>query len=136
MTIPFRSFVPNTFKIGQESRPRVTDEHYSSRDGVFICGDLAGHPTLKTSIRDGYQTIRSAEKWLNRKNLIGLNDYDVVICGAGASGIAAAFEAKKLNLNYLVLEKNRPANTIVNFSEGKKILARQELLELDTRALA
>jgi len=133
MSLRFRSFILNGFNLGQEGRPLVSEQHQSSREGIFISGDLAGHPTLKTSIRDGYKSIHAAAEWLKKNNNSGLNEYDVVICGAGASGIAAAFESKKLKLNYVVLEKNRPANTILNFPENKKILARQEKVELETK---
>ena len=133
MPLRFRSFIPNGFNLGQEGRPLVSEDHQSSREGIFICGDLAGHPTLKTSIKDGYRAIQAAAEWLEKNKNSGLNEYDVVICGAGASGIAAAFESKELKLKYVVLEKNRPANTIFNFPENKKILARQEKVELETK---
>jgi thioredoxin reductase len=60
MPLRFRSFIPNGFNLGQEGRPLVSEDHQSSREGIFICGDLAGHPTLKTSIKDGYRAIQAA----------------------------------------------------------------------------
>ncbi|MCX5898793.1 MAG: NAD(P)-binding domain-containing protein [Proteobacteria bacterium] len=132
MSINFRSFVPHDIRLGQEGRPVVNNDHQSARPGLFICGDLAGNPTLKTSIRDGYESMRSLASWIEERGRKGKHDYDVVICGAGGAGLAAALEAQKLGLKTVVLEKTRAANTVFNFSAGKKIWARQEQVELDT----
>jgi thioredoxin reductase/NAD-dependent dihydropyrimidine dehydrogenase PreA subunit len=132
VAINFRSFSPHELRLGQEGRPIVKEDHQSSRSGLFICGDLAGNPTLKTSIRDGYETMRSAAAWLGKLPDASKLDYDVVICGAGPAGLAAALEAQQLNLRAVILEKNRPANTVENFSAGKKIWARQEKVDLET----
>jgi thioredoxin reductase/NAD-dependent dihydropyrimidine dehydrogenase PreA subunit len=49
--------------------------------------------------------------------------YDVLVVGAGASGLNAALEAKQRGLSCLVLEKEEVANTIENFPEGKWVYA-------------
>ncbi|MBW1887879.1 MAG: NAD(P)-binding domain-containing protein, partial [Deltaproteobacteria bacterium] len=132
MGIDYRSFVLQSINIGQRNFPKVKSDHQSSRPGLFICGDLAGNPTLKTSIRDGYETMRAAARWLAGSKRTHDTDVDVVICGAGASGIAAALEAKKLDLNAIIIEKNSIAKTVSHFPAGKKIWACQEKVELDT----
>ena len=76
--------------------------------------------------------MRSLASWIEERGRRGKQDYDVVICGAGGAGLAAALEAQKLGLKTVVLEKTRAANTVFNFSAGKKIWARQEQVELDT----
>jgi thioredoxin reductase len=48
---------------------------------------------------------------------------DVLVVGAGASGLNAALQAKDLGLSCLVLEKEKIANTIENFPEGKWVYA-------------
>ncbi|MBF0432749.1 MAG: NAD(P)-binding domain-containing protein [Fibrobacteria bacterium] len=112
-------------------RPLVKKNHESSRSGIFLAGDLAGTPTLKTSIKDGYQALRSAEQWLKTKTQSS-EDIDVVICGSGPAGLAAALEAKIKGLKYVVLEKNAFANTIKSFPLGKKIWARSEQVNLES----
>ena len=126
MSINFRAFAPHNIRLGQEERPVVNRDHQSARPGLFICGDLAGHPTLQTSIKDGTETARAVANWFSGKDSRSPHDYDVVICGAGAAGISAALEARQLKLRAVVLEKSRIANTIVNFPAGKKIWVRQE----------
>lgn len=55
---------------------------------------------------------------------------DLLIVGAGPAGISAAFEAKKLGLNYLVVEKNLIGNTIYNYPIGLTVFSTVNELEL------
>ncbi len=56
--------------------------------------------------------------------------FDLIIIGAGPAGISAAYEAQKLNLNYLVLEKNLIGNTIYNYPVGLTVFSTVNELEL------
>ena len=55
---------------------------------------------------------------------------DLLIIGAGPAGISAAYEAQKLNLNYLVIEKNLIGNTIYNYPIGLTVFSTVNELEL------
>lgn len=48
--------------------------------------------------------------------------YDIIIIGAGPSGLSAALTAHKNNLNYLLLERGKMANTIRNYPKNKQIV--------------
>lgn len=66
---------------------------------------------------------------------------DVIIVGAGPAGLAAAVQAKKNGLNYLILEaSDEIANTIHSFAQGKWIMAEPlsipQRSDLDFRANA
>ncbi len=61
--------------------------------------------------------------------------FDLIIIGAGPAGISAAYEARKLNLNYLVLEKNLIANTIYNYPIGLTVFSTVNELELQPNTL-
>lgn len=61
--------------------------------------------------------------------------FDLIIIGAGPAGISAAYEAKKLNLNYLVLEKNLIGNTIYNYPVGLTVFSTVNELELQPNTL-
>lgn len=54
---------------------------------------------------------------------------DLIIIGAGPAGISAAFEAKKLGLKYLVVEKGLIGNTIYNYPVGLTVFSTTDELE-------
>ena len=56
--------------------------------------------------------------------------YDLVIIGAGPIGLATAIEAKKANLNYIVLEKGVLVNALYNFPEQMTFFSTSKLLEI------
>lgn len=61
--------------------------------------------------------------------------FDLIIIGAGPAGISAAFEAQKLGLNYLVLEKALIGNTIYQYPVGLTVFSTVDELELEKGAL-
>src|SRR5215204_510368 len=60
---------------------------------------------------------------------------DLIIIGAGPAGIAAAYEAKKANLDYLVIEKGLIGNTIYNYPVGLTVFSTTNELELEPDTL-
>jgi len=61
--------------------------------------------------------------------------YDLIVIGAGPAGISAAYEAQKLGLNYLVLEKNLIGNTIYQYPVGLTVFSTVNELELAPNTL-
>src|SRR6187399_810892 len=57
--------------------------------------------------------------------------FDLLIIGAGPAGIAAASEAKKLGLKYLVIEKGLIGNTIYNYPVGLTVFSTTNELEFE-----
>jgi thioredoxin reductase (NADPH) len=55
---------------------------------------------------------------------------DLLIIGAGPAGISAAWEAQKLGLKYLVIEKKLIGNTIYNYPVGLAVFSTVNELEL------
>src|SRR5438128_8768527 len=56
--------------------------------------------------------------------------FDVVVVGAGPSGLAAGIEAKKYGLNYVVIEKGGITNSILHFPIQMIFFTTPELLEI------
>jgi thioredoxin reductase (NADPH) len=57
--------------------------------------------------------------------------FDLLIIGAGPAGISAAFEAKKLGLNYLVIEKSLIGSTIYQYPVGLTVFSTTNELEFN-----
>ncbi|MBI4462838.1 MAG: NAD(P)-binding domain-containing protein, partial [Acidobacteria bacterium] len=101
----------------------VVDEHYESNiKGLYLVGDLARSPVLKTAVNQGYEVVQHIASLPELKQKSD-GVYDVAILGAGAAGLSAALEAKKYGLRYLLLDKREAASTVVDFSRGKIIYA-------------
>ena len=124
-----------------EKLPLVREDGACNVPGVYIVGDLTGIPLLKFSLDTGTRAIRAisddpkfqrlrdgSAKSPDGVNGGGATDsdsgdgiVDVAIVGGGCAGMAAALEAKKRGLSFVVLETNRPFSTIVNFPARKPI---------------
>lgn len=60
---------------------------------------------------------------------------DLLIIGAGPAGISTAWEAQKLGLEYLVIEKGLIGNTIYNYPIGLTVFSTVNELELQPNTL-
>ncbi|GJQ62445.1 MAG: pyridine nucleotide-disulfide oxidoreductase [Melioribacteraceae bacterium] len=56
--------------------------------------------------------------------------YDLIIVGAGPIGLACAIEAKRQNLNYIVLEKGTLVDSIFNYPLNMVFFSTSERLEI------
>src|SRR5574341_1468431 len=103
-------------------RPVVNENRESNIKGLYIVGDLAGAPVVKLAMEQGNDlALHIASKPDARSTDPGV--YDLVVVGAGAAGLNTALVAQERGLRVLVLEKNRLANTIEDFPEGKWVYA-------------
>jgi thioredoxin reductase/polyferredoxin len=107
---------------GASHRPRLGAHNESNIDGLYVIGDLAGAPVIKMAMAQGYEVI---ERIAARPDARGGDPgvYDVAVVGAGAAGLNAVLEAKERGLSHILLEKEKVANTIENFPEGKWVYA-------------
>ncbi|MCH8021716.1 NAD(P)-binding domain-containing protein [candidate division KSB1 bacterium] len=107
----------------QNERPFLKKNNESNIPGLFIIGDLAGAPVIKYAMAQGHDVI---EHIATLPGAMGGGDgdlIDVVIIGGGAAGLNAALQAKERGMKSVVLEKEKIANTIENFPEGKWVYA-------------
>lgn len=110
-----------------EKYPQIDSNGETSVRGVYIVGDLTGIPLLKLAAENGKKVIEHLISLPDFNSAISSNSdseiYDLIIIGAGPSGIAAGIESVKKNLNFKILESAQKFNTIVNFPKGKPIFA-------------
>jgi NosR/NirI family transcriptional regulator, nitrous oxide reductase regulator len=106
---------------GVEKAPSANDDGTCNVPGVRIVGDLTGVPLLKCSADTGARAVREI---LAEKNFFKGDDakvLDLVIIGAGVSGVSAAIEAKKAGLYFHLYESAEAFSTIRNFPRRKPI---------------
>jgi thioredoxin reductase len=86
--------------------------------GVTVVGDLTGIPLLKFALDTGAKAVAGVTPASSAPREDG---FDLIIIGAGVAGMAAAIEAQRRGLRFLVLESSEPFATIVNFPKAKPI---------------
>ena len=112
---------------GPSRRPLLSKNLESNIKGLFVVGDLAGAPVIKLAMEQGYQVIEHIASLLkSKKRKEGV--YDIIVIGAGAAGLNSALSALDKGFTCLVLEKEKIANTIENFPEGKWVYAEPDIL--------
>ena len=128
-----------------EKLPEVGENGATSVPGLRIVGDLTGIPLLKFSLDTGTRAVAafveeegltptvtsvSADSQTSAHPVLpgpesavaeGSGIVDLVIVGAGVSGVAAAVEASRRGLSYRLYEAAQPFSTIVNFPRAKPI---------------
>ncbi|MEM1059988.1 MAG: NAD(P)-binding domain-containing protein [Verrucomicrobiota bacterium] len=106
-----------------EKLPAVNDNGTTNVPGVYVVGDLTGIPLLKFAADTGAKAVH---RILAEPDFAGSRHrdgdvLDLVIIGASVSGVAAAIEAQKAQLNFKLFEASRTFSTIANFPKGKPI---------------
>src|SRR5688500_3863425 len=125
-----------------ENLPRVEADGSTNVPGLYVVGDLTGVPLLKFSSDTGARAVRTicreagfgAQGSGNARETApeppsssaeprapNPEPLDLVIIGAGVSGYAAALEARKAGLRFVLLESAEPFATLVNFPARKPI---------------
>lgn len=97
-------------------RPALRAHYESSLPGLYVIGDLAGAPVIKLAMAQGVEVIEHIATKPDAKSG-DPNIYDLLV--AGAAGLNAALAAQERGVRALVLEKNKIANTIEDFPDGK-----------------
>lgn len=107
---------------GDTRRPLLDRHNQSSVPGLYVIGDLAGAPVIKLAMAQGFDVVQHIASLPRREEGDG-EILDLVVVGAGAAGLNAALAAREHGLSCVVLEKEKIANTIENFPEGKWVYA-------------
>src|SRR6266702_3609825 len=113
-----------------DTRRPVIDANFESNiSGLYVIGDLGGAPVVKLAMAQGSQVADhiAAKPDARTAAASGVpNRYDLIVVGAGAAGLNAALGTQARGLRVAVIEKNKIANTIEDFPEGKWIYAEPE----------
>jgi thioredoxin reductase/ferredoxin len=114
--------------------PVLKKNYESTVPGLYVVGDLAGAPTIRTAANQGVEVMAHIGSLPDGRAEKESEIYDVVVIGGGSSGIAAAMEAQCCaNLRTVVLESRRLANTIREFPKGKEVYAEPKAIDYRAR---
>ena len=104
-------------------RPALGKGYESSVKGLHVVGDLAGAPVIKLAMAQAVEVVEHLASLPEMRQLGEGDVLDVLVGGAGAAGLNAALAAQEKGFSVVVLEKEKIANTIENFPEGKWVYA-------------
>jgi thioredoxin reductase/Pyruvate/2-oxoacid:ferredoxin oxidoreductase delta subunit len=112
-----------TLVFGSEKRgidiPNVKPTFESNVPGIFIAGELGGMGLIRNAIEQGRQAMEAIVASVARG---GDGIRDVVIVGAGPSGIAASLAAKQHGLDFLTIEQDSLGGTVASFPRRKLVM--------------
>lgn len=100
--------------------PHVAPDFQTNVPGIYIAGELGGMGLIRNAVEQGHQAMQSIAKRLAKKR--GKAQADVVIVGAGPSGIAATLAAKEMGLDYVTLEQDSLGGTVAHFPRRKLVM--------------
>ena len=148
-----------TLRIGTAERgvelPHVLPNYQSNVPGIFISGELGGMGLIKNAAEQGIQAIDGIQEFLKKQD--DKHDTpdmcDLLIVGAGPSGIAAALKASELGLKARIVEQESLGGTVFTFPRQKVVMTqpmelpgfgsvklvnttKQELLDIWKKALS
>jgi NosR/NirI family nitrous oxide reductase transcriptional regulator len=110
-----------------EKLPAVNLDGSTAVPGLYVVGDITGIPLLKFSSDTGARAVQTIiadagfQKRDKNADRGGKQVLDLIVIGAGVSGVAAAIEASKNGLSFELLEASEPFSTVVNFPKRKPI---------------
>lgn len=115
-------------KLGVREQPKLDASKESNLRGLYVVGDLADAPIIKVAINQGHEV---AERICDDLGELRTHEdvLDVIVIGAGPAGIGASLGLSDRGAHYVMLEKEKPFNTIQNFPKSKLIFSEPRQME-------
>ena len=112
-----------TLVMGTEKRgvelPHVSQDYETNVKGIYIAGELGGMGLIKNAIEQGKKAMDNIAGTISKGGNI---EYDVVIIGAGPSGIAATLRAAEKKLKFVTIEQDNLGGTVYSFPRSKVVM--------------
>jgi thioredoxin reductase/Pyruvate/2-oxoacid:ferredoxin oxidoreductase delta subunit len=103
--------------------PRLTPEHETSVENMFIVGELGGLALIKNAVNQGRDCVDLIASRLAAAGTTGANGiYDVLVIGAGPAGISASLRAIEQKLHYITIERDEIGGTVAKFPRQKLVM--------------
>jgi len=99
--------------------PHIKDNYETNVQGMYIVGELGGVGLIRNAINQGREVI----EYISTQKRLQQNILDVVIVGAGPSGLSASLSALKNNLQFVTLEQEADfGGSILHYPRNKLVL--------------
>jgi len=105
--------------------PHVSSTFETNVPGLFIAGELGGMGLIRNAIEQGRQAMASIIRQRGNGAL-----YDVVIIGAGPSGLSASLAALEAKLRFVTVEQEALGGTVAHFPRGKIVMTAPFILPI------
>lgn len=113
---------PKTPEPSYPSLPWVAESGESNVPGIYLVGEVAGTPLIKLGLNRGVEVIEKVHAELKDPHPDD-DVLDVLIVGAGSSGVGASMRAHELHMKYVTLEGEKIAQIVINMYKGKVLFA-------------
>ncbi len=108
--------------------PETDEKFESTKAGIFIIGELGGMGLIKNAIRQGLDVAETLKARAPKLKAGAPDAVDVLIVGAGPSGIAAAVGCTQAGLSYAALEQGTVGGTVANYPRGKVVMSEKVVI--------
>lgn len=108
-------------KIPEWPKPDRDQKTYMAQPGLYVIGEVAKIPLIKSAIVEGAVVIDHVEKAIADEAENTPAQYDVAIIGAGPAGVSAALRAVEKEMRYVVVERDVALATLVGYPTGKSV---------------
>jgi len=103
--------------------PFMSDKNETNIPGLYIAGELGGLALIRNAINQGKMVIDHIKQ---KNGLVHAIDgiFDIIIIGAGPAGMSAALQAKKYELNCLLIDQQDAGGTILQYPRKKLVMTK------------
>lgn len=127
---PKACIVVNTTKIIKPRPVPVRDERFMTNvPGCYIIGDVSGTPLIKNAANEGADVIKYIAAELRTLSSEPRAEFEIAIIGVGPGGLSAAVMAKRLDLKYVAIERDKVLATIAAYPKNKYLFFKPESME-------
>jgi thioredoxin reductase (NADPH) len=103
--------------------PRLSPEHETSVENMFIVGELGGLALIKNAVNQGRDCVDLISSRLTAAGTAGTKGiHDVLVIGAGPAGISASLRAIEQKLNYITIERDEIGGTVAKYPRQKLVM--------------
>ena len=103
--------------------PRLTPEHETSVENMFIIGELGGLALIKNAVNQGRDCVDLIASRLTASGKPNEGDlFDVLVIGAGPAGISSSLRAIEQKLHYVTIERDEIGGTVAKYPRQKLVM--------------